>query len=72
MDEKKEMTLEEGLEELDRLTKKMEESEIPLEERFELYKKGVELVKFCSGKIDLVEKELQIVRGDGFFTETDE
>lgn len=62
MENEKTMTLEEGFEKLDLLTKKMEQSEISLEERFELYKQGVDLVKFCTGKIDTVEKELQIVK----------
>lgn len=62
MENEKKMTLEEGFEKLDEITKKMEQNDVPLEERFELYKKGIDLVKFCTEKIDTVEKEMQIVR----------
>lgn len=65
MPEEKKITLEEGFARLDEITRKMEEPKIPLEERFELYKKGVELVKICSEKIDTVEKSLRIVSDDG-------
>ena len=62
MENEKKMTLEEGFEKLDEITRKMEQNDVPLEDRFELYKKGIDLVKFCTEKIDTVEKEMQIVR----------
>ena len=69
MPEEKELTLEEGLAQLDAITKKMEDPSISLEERFELYKQGVELVKTCSAKIDMVEKSLKKVNDDGMVSE---
>lgn len=65
MPEEKNITLEEGFEQLDEITRKMEDPAIPLEERFELYKKGVGLVKTCTEKIDTVEKSLKTVHADG-------
>ena len=59
--ENKEMTLEEGFTKLEEITGMMEKSDISLEERFGLYKQGIELVKLCSEKIDTVEKELKIL-----------
>ena len=59
-----ELTLEEGFAKLDEITGKMEDSHLSLEERFALYKEGVNLIKFCSEKIDTVEKELKLVNDD--------
>ena len=59
-----EMTLEEGFKKLDEITAKMEDSQLSLEERFVLYKEGVNLIKFCSEKIDTVEKQLKLVNDD--------
>ena len=71
MPEEKNITLEEGFEQLDEITRKMEEPGIPLEERFELYKKGIGLVKICSDKIDTVEKSLKTVHDDGSVEEAE-
>lgn len=60
-----EMTLEEGFLMLDQITNKLDEPGLSLEERFEHYKKGMELVKSCSEKIDLVEKKMMIIQADG-------
>ena len=59
-----ELTLEEGFQKLDEITAKMEEPGLTLDERFALYKEGVKLIKFCSEKIDTVEKELKLVNDD--------
>ena len=53
-----EKTIETAFEELDQIMKELESGEKPLEESFLLYKKGMELVKFCNDKIDHVEKQL--------------
>ena len=58
---KEEMTLEEAFTELDQLIDKMESSSLPLEETFQLYKKGVSLVEFCSKKIEKVECDIRKV-----------
>ena len=59
-----ELTLEEGFKKLDEITARMEDSNLTLDERFALYKEGVKLVKYCSEKIDTVEKELKLVNDD--------
>lgn len=55
----KEMSLEEAFEELDSLIEQMENSNLPLEETFDLYKKGVNLVEFCNQKIEKVECDIK-------------
>ena len=42
----------------------LEEGELSLEESFQLYKKGMELVKTCGEKIDRVEKQVMILSGE--------
>lgn len=59
-----ELTLEEGFKKLDEITVRMEDPDLTLDERFALYKEGVKLVKYCSEKIDTVEKELKLVNDD--------
>ncbi len=54
-----EVTLEEAFGQLDELIEKMEESELPLEESFALYKKGVSLVELCNKKIEKVECDIR-------------
>ncbi|MBQ1547911.1 MAG: exodeoxyribonuclease VII small subunit [Lachnospiraceae bacterium] len=66
---KKEKTLEESFSELDDIIEKMEEGDLPLEETFELYKKGMEAVRECGTKIDAVEKQVKVLTEEGDFTD---
>ena len=65
MPEKEELTLEESFEKLEEMLEKLEDRELPLEESFQLYHKGMELLKACNEKIDLVEKKILVMNGDG-------
>ncbi len=60
-----ELSLEDSFDRLDELLKKMEDPDIPLEDAFVLYQQGVELLKKCNEKIDTVEKNIQVLNGDG-------
>ena len=51
-----EKTLEEAFTELDGLAEKLEDRETSLEDSFRFYRQGMELLKFCSEKLDTVEK----------------
>lgn len=66
---KKEQTVEEAFEELDALAEKLEDRETSLEESFALYKKGMELLKQCSEKLDTVEKKMLQMNEDGTLDE---
>ncbi|HAG69516.1 MAG TPA: exodeoxyribonuclease VII small subunit [Lachnospiraceae bacterium] len=59
--DEEELSLEEGLGKLEETLGILEDGELSLEESFKLYKKGMELVRFCSEKIDRVEKQLVIL-----------
>lgn len=60
-----ELSLEETFEKLNQMLEKLENRELPLEESFQLYKEGMELLRICNEKIDTVEKKIQIMNGDG-------
>ena len=53
-----EKTIEEAFKELDVLALKLEDRETSLEESFLFYKQGMELLKYCSEKLDSVEKKM--------------
>jgi len=54
-------TLEELFGELETISAELEAQELPLEEAFTKYRKGMELLKECNAAVDTVEKELQIL-----------
>ena len=64
-----EMTLEEAFTELDGLAEKLEDRETSLEDSFRFYRQGMELLKFCSEKLDTVEKKMLQINEDGTFSE---
>ena len=53
-----EKNIEDVFQELDVIAEKLESSDTSLEDSFRLYKKGMELLKYCSGKLDTVEKKM--------------
>ena len=64
-----EKTLEEAFTELDGLAEKLEDRETSLEDSFRFYRQGMELLKFCSEKLDTVEKKMLQINEDGTFSE---
>lgn len=66
MDERKErLSIEENFTLLDELLKRLEGDELTLEESFETYAKGLELVRQCRESIDKVEKKVLILEESG-------
>ena len=64
-----EKTLEEAFTELDGLAEKLEDRETSLEDSFRFYRQGMELLKFCSEKLDTVEKKMLQINEDGTFSQ---
>lgn len=60
-----EMNLEEIFEKLESTMKKMEEEDISLEESFQLYHQGMDMLKACNDKIDKVEKKMLLLDEEG-------
>lgn len=64
-----EKDIEDVFQELDVIAEKLESSDTSLEDSFRLYKKGMELLKYCSGKLDTVEKKMLQMDEDGTLRE---
>lgn len=67
--QEEELSLEEAFQKLDILAQKLEDRETSLEDSFLLYQQGMELLKFCNGKLDTVEKKMLQMNEDGTFSE---
>ena len=57
--------MEEVFEQLDEIIENLEETTVSLEDSFQLYNKGMELLKICNDKIDTVEKKMLILDENG-------
>ena len=60
-----EATLEQSFARLDEILTALESRDITLEESFQIYQQGMELLKQCNQKIDRVEKKMQIINEEG-------
>ncbi|MCI7738507.1 MAG: exodeoxyribonuclease VII small subunit [Lachnospiraceae bacterium] len=69
MAKKENRSIEEAMEALDQIAKRLESNEITLEESFQIYKEGMELLQYCSRKIDTVEKKMLQMNEDGTVSE---
>ena len=63
--DKKEETLEEMFTQLESVIKTMDQGDVSLEETFDLYHKGMNMLKSCNDKIDKVEKTMLILDDKG-------
>lgn len=50
--------------ELEQLVAKMEAGELPLEASVEAYRRGSELVKYCSAQLDKVDSQVKMLEGE--------
>ena len=66
------VSLEEALEKLDETIAKLQSEDVSLEESFELYKMGMDYVKFCTETIDQVEKKVLMLNQEGKLDELGE
>lgn len=66
---KKNLSIEEAFENLDTLLEQLEDRDITLENSFQLYHKGMELLKYCNDKIDTVEKQMLQIDDNGELNE---
>ncbi|MDO5346197.1 MAG: exodeoxyribonuclease VII small subunit [Lachnospiraceae bacterium] len=60
-----EVTLEEAFQRLDEIMEALEDRDTSLEDSFRIYQKGMELIRQCSQKIDLVEKKVLVIDEEG-------
>ncbi|WP_343250947.1 exodeoxyribonuclease VII small subunit [Diplocloster hominis] len=64
-DNQEEKTLEEAFGELNGMIEKLEDSQVSLENSFQIYQEGMKLLKYCNDKIDTVEKKMLVINEDG-------
>ena len=57
--------LEEMFQDLEKVIMAMEDSDVTLEKSFDLYNRGIELLKKCNRTIDEVEKKVLVLDEDG-------
>ena len=60
-----EKTLEESFSQLSAIVDRLENDDLSLEESFNVYQKGMELLKECNTKIDTVEKKMIKLNANG-------
>ena len=61
--------IEEVFQELDTIAEKLESGDTSLEDSFRLYKKGMELLKYCSDQTGYCRKEMLQMDEDGTLRE---
>lgn len=57
-------SFEDAMIELEQLVAQMEAGELPLEASVAAYKRGSELVKFCTAQLDKVESQVKVLEGE--------
>ncbi|MEY8433385.1 exodeoxyribonuclease VII small subunit [Lachnospiraceae bacterium 48-42] len=65
-------TLEELFEGLETVIGTMEQPEVSLEESFQLYHRGMELLKSCNNRLDKIEKKMLVLDDEGEMHEFEE
>jgi exodeoxyribonuclease VII small subunit len=60
-EENKTLTFENALKELEKIVKKMEESQLPLNEMMKYFEKGKELSNYCGRQLSEYEKKIEIL-----------
>ena len=64
LSKEKVLSLEESFEELSRIVQAMEDKDCSLEDSFALYSKGITLIRDCNRRIELVEKQIEVLEGE--------
>jgi exodeoxyribonuclease VII small subunit len=57
-------SFEEAMAELEELVARMEAGELPLEASVAAYRRGSELVKYCSGQLERIDSQVKVLEGD--------
>lgn len=61
---KKGKSFEEALSELENVVQQLEKGELPIDDSLEVFQKGIELSKFCSKRLDQIEKKITLLIED--------
>jgi exodeoxyribonuclease VII small subunit len=51
--------------ELERIVKQLEDGDLPLEASLQLYERGVQLSRYCHGRLEAAERRIEILNERG-------
>ncbi len=57
-------TYEAALQELEGLLARLDAGQLPLDELLTQYQRGAELLRFCRGRLDAVEQQIQVLENN--------
>ena len=60
----KNLTFEEAYEALERITERLAQGDITLDESIKLYEEGVRLSKYCADMIEVARQKIETLRGN--------
>ena len=60
-----EISFEQAMDKLETVVQQLESGDVPLEKAIELFQQGMELAKVCSGKLDQIERKIEVLVEDG-------
>ena len=69
MQEEEKLNLEEAFAKLEEIVGNLEQEDISLEQSFQTYRAGMELLKRCNQAIDQVEKQVLVLNENGEWDE---
>ena len=58
------LSFEEAMSKLEKIVQELENGDLPLEQAMEKFEEGIQLSKFCSGKLDETERKITILLQD--------
>ena len=61
MDEKKEISFEDAMKELEEIVAALEAGGLSLEDSYSLFQKGMDLSKYCTLCLEKIEKKIQVL-----------
>lgn len=61
---KDKMSFEKALKQLEEIVNKLESGDLGLEDSLELFEEGIKLSRFCSKKLELAEKKIEMLTKD--------
>jgi exodeoxyribonuclease VII small subunit len=62
---KKQLNFEQSLQKLEEIVSQMENADPDLDKALDLFSQGIELVKFCSAKLNETKKKIEMITKDG-------
>lgn len=71
-EKKKKISIENNIEKLEEILEKMEDRDIPLDDAFALYEKGIKLLKETNDRLDTIEKNVMSISDNGKLSEFEE